>query len=346
MKAVVTGGAGFIGSHVAEILLEQGHQVLVLDDLSGGFEENVPSGADFEKRSVVDPVDHIFQSYRPNVIYHLAAYAAEGLSHHIPVFNFMNNTVGTANVLAAAYRARAEHFVFTSSIAAYGHPREQQAFDETTVCVPCDPYGAAKLACEHYIASFHSYFGSPAYTIFRPHNVFGPRQNISDPYRNVVGIFMSAALRKQPMPVFGDGSQTRSFSYITPVAHCIAEAPVTPAARNTVFNVGGDMPMSVGELARHVAEVMGVPARVRYLPPRKEVQHAHCRHERARAAFPHVYAELTDIVAGLKKMADYVRSRPIPQTTECPSPVEISDLLPPSWGERLGLQALVANSAD
>src|SRR5207237_10367967 len=140
------------------------------------------------------------------------------LSHQCLVLNVMNNTVGTANVLAAAYRARAEHFVFTSSIAAYGHPREQQAFDETTVCVPCDPYGAAKLACEHYIASFHSYFGTPTYTIFRPHNVFGPRQNISDPYRNVVGIFMSAVLRKQPVPGFGDGRQAGRYAHLTPEA--------------------------------------------------------------------------------------------------------------------------------
>src|SRR5258708_39319249 len=101
MKAVVTGGAGFIGSHVAEILLDHGHQVLVLDDLSGGVEENVPPGADFEKCSVVEPLDEIFKSYQPNFVYHLAAYAAEGLSHHIPVFNFMNNTVATANVLSA-----------------------------------------------------------------------------------------------------------------------------------------------------------------------------------------------------------------------------------------------------
>src|ERR1035438_4739700 len=97
MKAVVTGGAGFIGSHVAEVLLEHGHQVLVLDDLSGGLVDNVPLRADFEHCSVIEPLDHLFQSYRPNVVYHLAAYAAEGLSHHIPVFNFMNNTVATAN---------------------------------------------------------------------------------------------------------------------------------------------------------------------------------------------------------------------------------------------------------
>lgn len=346
MKAVVTGGAGFIGSHVAEILLQQGHEVLVIDDLSGGFEENVPPAAQFERRSVLDPLDCLFESYRPQVVYHLAAYAAEGLSHHIPVFNFMNNTVATANVLAAAYRAGAKHFVFTSSIAAYGHPRDNQAFDESMACVPCDPYGAAKLACEHYVESFYRYFGTPTYTIFRPHNVFGPRQNISDPYRNVVGIFMAAVLRKQPMPVFGDGTQTRSFSYITLVARCIAEAPMTLEAHNSVFNVGGDVPMSVGELARRIAEVMGVTAHIRYLPPRLEVEHAHCRHDRAHAAFPAAYADEVGIDAGLAKMAEYVRSRPLPRVTECPSPIEISDLLPVSWAERLGLHTAAEISAD
>jgi UDP-glucose 4-epimerase len=336
MRAIVTGGAGFIGSHVAGILIAQGHKVLVIDDLSGGFEANVPSGAEFEKRSVLDPLDPIFASYRPSAVYHLAAYAAEGLSHHIPVFNFMNNTVATANVLSAAYRAGAEHFVFTSSIAAYGHPHDDRPFDERTACEPCDPYGTAKLACENYIRSFESYFGGPSFTIFRPHNVFGPCQNISDPYRNVVGIFMSCALRKKPMPVFGDGSQTRSFSYITSVARCIAEAPSTPAARNAAINVGGDEPMSVRDLAGEVAKVMGVRTDIRWLPSRKEVQNAHCSHELARQIFPRVYSEMIDIATGLKLMADFVHLHPIPPLTECPSPIEISDQLPPSWAEKLG----------
>lgn len=336
MKAVVTGGAGFIGSHVAEQLLEAGHQVLVVDDLSGGFLSNIPSGAELERVSVLDPLDRLFTHFRPDAVYHLAAYAAEGLSHHIPVFTFQNNAAATANVLSAAYRSGARYFVFTSSIAAYGHPQTAgQIFDEQTPCRPCDPYGISKFACEQYIAAFHAYYGGPDFTIFRPHNVFGPRQNISDPYRNVVGIFLARTLQGEPMPIFGDGSQTRSFSYISSVACAIASSPNVPAAKNRTFNIGGDEPMSVARLAEHVAAALEAPCRVCWLEARKEVQHAHCSHDLARSVFKEAYARETGIVPGLKLMADYVRAHAIPPATECPAPIEIEDALPPSWAERL-----------
>jgi UDP-glucose 4-epimerase len=268
-------------------------------------------------------------------VFHLAAYAAEGLSHHIPVFNYTNNVIGTVNTLSAAYRAGCQQYVFTSSIAAYGHPHTDEPFDESSHCVPCDPYGAAKLACEHHIRAFFDYHGGPAYTIFRPHNVFGSRQNISDPYRNVVGIFMARVLQGKPMPVFGDGLQTRSFSHISAVAQAIALAPFTAEARNLTFNIGGDEVMSVRVLAETIAAEMGVKPELEFLPARKEVQHAHCRHELARQVFPAAYASALDIRAGLREMAQYVRSQPIPAPTECPSPIEIKDHLPPSWSRRL-----------
>lgn len=335
MRTIVTGAAGFIGSHVAETLSAQGHQVLGIDDLSGGGAENIPPGVIFEKRSVTHPLEDLFQKFRAEAVFHLAAYAAEGLSHHIPVFNYTNNVVGTVNVLGAAYRAGCKHFVFTSSIAAYGHPHRDEPFDESTPCNPCDPYGAAKLACEHHIRAFYDYHGGPAYTVFRPHNVFGSRQNISDPYRNVVGIFMARALRREPMPVFGDGLQTRSFSHISSVAKAIALAPFTAEARNQTFNIGGDESMSVRELAEMVAEVMEVEPQIEFMPARKEVQHAHCRHDLARRVFPTAYEHALDVRTGLQEMAAFVRSRPIPNPTECPAPIEIVDHLPPSWRQRL-----------
>src|SRR5258706_13641177 len=124
MKAIVTGGAGFIGSHVAQRLIRAGHEVLVIDDLSGGFRENIPEGAQFSQISINETLDAIFLRFKPDAVYHLAAYAAEGLSHHIPVFNYTNNITGTVNVLGASTRAGAKHFVFTSSIAVYGHPAD------------------------------------------------------------------------------------------------------------------------------------------------------------------------------------------------------------------------------
>jgi UDP-glucose 4-epimerase len=331
VKAIVTGAAGFIGSHVAEILLEQGWTVLGVDDLSGGFQSNLPAGIAFQRLSVLDRLDEVFASFGPDVVYHLAAYAAEGLSHHIPVFNCRNNIEGTANVLGAAYRGGARHFVFTSSIAVYGHPHDDRAFTERDICDPCDPYGIAKLACELQIRRFYEYYGRPTYTIFRPHNVYGPRQNISDPYRNVVGIFMRCALRREPFPVFGDGMQTRSFSYVSGVAAAIAAAASIPGARNEWFNVGADEPTSINRLGELVAEVMGVPAEFRRLPARREVTHAHADHAKLDGVFAGNAPAGMDLRAGLNAMAAYVRSNAVPPPTPCPSPIEISDGLPPSW---------------
>lgn len=335
MKAIVTGAAGFIGSHVAERLAAQGCETLGIDDLSGSFAENVPPGVRLEVRNCTQPLDDLFADFRPDVVYHLAAYAAEGLSHHIAAFNYSNNVVATANVLRASYLAEARHFVFTSSIAAYGHPHAPGGFDETSELAPCDPYGIAKLACELHIRSHHAYFGRPKYTIFRPHNVFGPRQNISDPYRNVVGIFMKCALQGQPMPVFGDGQQSRSFSYIDSVAQCIAAAPFVAAANNEEFNVGSDESMTVLELAEAIAAIMKVSPNIQYLPSRQEVMHAHCRHDKVRRVFPEAFANAVKIREGLELMAASLDGQSIPPVTECPAPIEIADRLPPSWAKRL-----------
>jgi UDP-glucose 4-epimerase len=331
LRAIVTGVAGFIGSHVAEVLLRRGATVLGLDDLSGGFRENVPPGVDFRPMSILDSLDAVFASFRPDVVYHLAAYAAEGLSHHIPVFNCRNNIEGTANVLVAASNAGASHFVFTSSIAAYGHPRGDRPFSEDDPCEPCDPYGIAKLACEQHIRSFHRYYGRPTFTIFRPHNVYGPRQNVSDPFRNVVGIFMRCALLGEPFPIFGDGEQTRCFSFVTHAAEAIAAGALDPAARNELFNVGDDQPTSVRALAELVAEVMAVRAEMRHLPPRAEVVHAHADHRKLVRALGTHLSPSPSLRDGLAAMAAHVRQRGIHAPTPCPSPIEIRDGLPPSW---------------
>ncbi|WP_417746441.1 NAD-dependent epimerase/dehydratase family protein [Rosistilla oblonga] len=331
MRAIITGIAGFIGSHVATEMLQLGWDVTGIDDLSGGFAANVPEGARFVQRDCCSDLDDLFGEVKPDVVVHLAAYAAEGLSHHVPNFNYMNNLVGTSNVLSAASRFGARHFVFTSSIAAYGHPSTDSPLTEATACHPCDPYGIAKLACEQHIAAFRDYYGGPDFTIFRPHNVFGPQQNISDPYRNVMGIFFRCAKQGLPFPVFGDGSQSRSFSYVDVVAKCIAQSPGNAAAKNQVFNVGGDRAMSINELVDAVAKAAGVTATIDYLPARKEVLHAHADHAKARAAFPDVYRDAIDFEVGLQKTAAFVNQMDVPAPTPCPAPIEIVQQLPPSW---------------
>jgi UDP-glucose 4-epimerase len=224
LTSLVTGGAGFIGSHVVDEALRMGHRVVVLDDLSGGFAENVNPRAEFVAGSVLDHelVDQLFLRHQFDYVYHLAAYAAEGLSHFIRRFNYTNNLVGTVNLTNAALNSgRVRCFVFTSSIAVYGH--NQLPMTEDAVPQPEDPYGIAKYACELDLRSQQALFGLP-YVIFRPHNVYGERQNIGDRYRNVIGIFMNQAMRGEAFSVFGDGTQTRAFSHIDDVAPLIARA--------------------------------------------------------------------------------------------------------------------------
>ncbi len=328
MRAIVTGGAGFIGSHVAERLRDAGHEVMVLDDLSGGFGENIPGGVHFLERSITEPLDAHFRGFMPEIVFHLAAYAAEGMSPHIPLYNYTNNLTGTANVLAAAYRAGAKRFVFTSSMAVYGHG--EPPFTELDSLQPCDPYGLAKAACEQHIAMFHTYYGGPDYTIIRPHNVFGPRQNIVDPYRNVIGIYMRRALEGKPFPVFGDGAQVRSFSYIDAVAQLIAEVPFTKGTEGRTINVGSSEPVSIRELVTRVAHVLSVPEEIEWRSPRVEVKNAYSRHDVAEQLFPHIDLDAVRLTEGLERMAAHVRSRPIPTPTRTP-PVEITDKLPPAW---------------
>ena len=306
MKHVlVTGGAGFIGSHVAEALVARGHRVTVLDDLSGGFRDNVPAGATAVYGSITDHgfVDTVFAASRFDYVYHLAAYAAEGLSHFIKRFNYQNNVIGSVNLINASINTGVRGFVFTSSIAVYG-ATPALPMSEDTPAHPEDPYGIAKYAIEQELHASRAMFGLD-FMIFRPHNVYGTRQNIGDRYRNVVGIFMNQILQGQPMSIFGDGLQTRAFSHIDDVAPVMAGALDVPAAWNEVFNIGADQPYRLNDLAQSVARAMGVEPEIRHVPARQEVMHAHSSHEKLRRVFgdrPHLPLD-----EGLHAMAQWVR---------------------------------------
>ena len=325
---LVTGGAGFIGSHVADALLARGHQVTVLDDLSGGFPDNVPGDARLVAASVVDhaAIDRLFAESGFDYVYHLAAYAAEGLSHFIKRFNYTNNVIGSVNLINAAINNGVKGFVFTSSIAVYGRSTVVPMTEETTP-EPEDPYGIAKHAVERELAASREMFGLD-YMIFRPHNVYGPRQNIADRYRNVVGIFMNQILQDQPMTIFGDGTQTRAFSYIDDVAPSMAAALEEPRAWNQVFNVGADRPWQLNELAERVAAAMGVAPRIRHLEARHEVLNAHSSHDKIRSVLGG--GETTTLDDGLRAMAGWVKQ----QGARASKPfegIEVTKNMPPSW---------------
>jgi len=329
MRSLVTGGAGFIGAHVTQECLRLGHEVVVLDDLSGGFRDQVPEGALFVEGSITDHalLARLFVEHKFDYVYHLAAYAAEGLSHFIRRFNYTNNLIGSVNLINESVRHEVKCFVFTSSIAVYG--AGQVPMDEAMVPQPEDPYGVSKYAVELDLRAAHEMFGLD-YVVFRPHNVYGENQNIGDKYRNVIGIFMNQIMQGQPLTIFGDGEQTRAFSYIGDVAPHIARSVHEPRARNQVFNIGADIPYSVNELARVVGRAFGVEPEIRYLPPRIEVVNAYSSHEKA--------AELlgaragTSLEEGIARMAAWARAvgarkgQPFGE-------IEVRRNMPPSWRE-------------
>jgi UDP-glucose 4-epimerase len=328
MKVLVTGGAGFIGAHVARHLLEAGHDVVVLDDLSGGYEANVPTGAEFVDGSVTDPelVDDLFRAHEFVHVFHLAAYAAEGLSHFIRRFNYTNNVLGSVNVLNAAVRAETvERFVFASSIAVYGPA--QAPMSEDVVPEPEDPYGIAKYAVELDLAAAQRMFGLD-YTIFRPHNVYGELQNLADPYRNVIGIFMNQVMAGKPMTVFGDGLQTRAFTHIDDVAPLIARSIDVPEATNEVFNVGAETPYSVLDLAHAIARAFVAEPEIEFLPARKEVVHAFSDHAKLHRVFGE--APTVPLEEGLRRMAEWARETGVRDPIRFES-VEVLRNMPPSW---------------
>ncbi len=328
VPVLVTGGAGFIGSHVAKHLLAAGYDVVVLDDLSGGFRENVPSEARFVAGDAGDVqlIESLFQQSRFEHIFHLAAYAAEGLSHFIRRYNYANNLLVSTTLLNAAVRHKAKTFVFTSSIAVYG--RNQLPMTESLEPRPEDPYGIAKYAVELDLRAAHEMFGLD-WVVFRPHNVYGTNQNLGDPYRNVIGIFMNQIMQGKPVTIFGDGSQTRAFSHIDDVAPVIARAVEVPAARNQVFNIGADEPVSVKDLAQAVMNAMGKQVPIDFLPARNEVVHAFADHGKVRQVFDLSRPPIS-IDAGLKEMAAWAWEAG-PRQGKPFTGVEIEDRLPPSW---------------
>lgn len=327
VRSLVTGGAGFIGSHVARHCLEMGHEVVVLDDLSGGFKDHLPDGVHFVEGSVTDHdlIAKLFDEFKFDYVYHLAAYAAEGLSHFIRRFNYTNNLIGSVNLINESVKHKVRCFVFTSSIAVYG-PGQVPMLEDMTPD-PEDPYGISKFAVEMDLKAARRMFGLN-YVIFRPHNVYGENQNIGDKYRNVIGIFMNQIMQGKPLTIFGDGEQTRAFSYIDdvaiPVAHCVN----IPESFNQVFNIGADKPYTVNELAKVVCKSFGVSPDIKHLRARNEVVHAYSDHSKAHRVFN--IQSFVPLDEGIGKMAGWAKKVGARQSKIFDN-IEITEKLPEGW---------------
>lgn len=324
--AIVTGGAGFIGSHVANHLLTLGMKVVVVDNLSGGFRDNVPEGAIFEQGDVCDAefIKIIFYKYQPNYVFHLAAYAAEALSAYIRKFNYENNVIASMNIINECVNFDVECLVFTSSIAVMSG--NEAPYQETDPFRPDDDYANAKMCVEYSLHQALDRFGLN-YIIFRPFNVYGPGQNIGDKYRNVIGIFMNQIMQGQPLTVFGDGDQKRAFSYIDDVAPHIAASVLNTRLYNNTFFIGGEQPYSVNELVRVIANEFGVKPEVKYLQQRMEAKVAYAITSKAQSAFGQAW---TPLKLGVAKMAHWARAVGARTSKEFNN-IEIRKNLPEGW---------------
>ncbi len=326
---LVTGAAGFIGAHLTnELISSNQFDVIALDDLSGGYRDNLPNDVTFIEGSVTDPhlLAEIFEKYKFKFVYHLAAYAAEGLSHFIRRFNYTNNLIGSINLINESVKHNVKCFVFTSSIAVYG--KGQVPMVESMVPKPEDPYGVAKYAIEMDLRCAHEMFGLN-YVIFRPHNVYGEYQNIGDRYRNVVGIFMNQILQNKPMSIYGDGEQMRAFSYVGDIVGSIASSAWKEKAYNRVFNIGADVPYTVNALAKEVAKSMDVPDHpIIHLDARNEVKIAYSEHAAAKKIFGNT--KNTSLPTGLARMAEWVKKVGARESSRFEN-IEVERNLPPTW---------------
>lgn len=281
-RIIVTGCAGLLGSHLTRHLLDKGHEVFGIDDLSGGYVENVDPRLVFHQVNLVDQktVGQIFKDTKPDYVYHFAAYAAVGLSPFIRSFNYTNNVVTSANVINGCINNSVKKIIFSSSMDVYGSECISP-YTEDMIPSPEDPYGIAKYAVELDLKQASRLFGLN-YSIVRPHNVFGIHQNIWDKYRNVLGIWIRQTLSGQPITIYGDGSQVRSFSdikyYMDPFESLMS------LGDREIYNIGADSKISILEASKTfcaVAQKLGYATSVVHLEARDEVQIAYCDHAKA-----------------------------------------------------------------
>jgi len=321
-KILVTGGAGFIGSHLVDRLIKENLQVLVLDDFSGGSINNINKVA---KREAVDLRDvtvsaRAINKFKPEIVFHLAANAAENKAQFSPIDITSRNWNTFINTLAPFINKRGRRFVFTSSIAVYG--AIQTPFKENDRPEPEDLYGVTKLACEKSLKIMSQVHGFE-YVIARPHNVYGPRQNMRDPYRNVVTIWMNAILRKKPWYIYGDGKQKRCFSYIDDVVESLYKCGFEDVAGKT-FNIGSDKIYTVRELSKAVNSTYGPD----FLAKRpQEVKEAIADHSLCKSILG--YHE-TSLEEGIRKTWEWVKS--VGPVEPLYNPLEIdSPKVPHNW---------------
>ena len=314
---VITGVAGLLGSRLADWIIENKpeFQVIGIDDLSGGFKENVNPAVKFYAHDLVTgDINQIFKDNKIDYVFHFAAYAAEGLSPFIRSFNYDNNLKATARLINECIKHDVKRLIFTSSLAVYGHGFGG-IFDEKQQQAPIDPYGVAKYACEMDIQIAGEQHGLD-WCIIRPHNVYGIKQNIWDKYRNVLGIWMYQHLNGLDMTIFGDGQQTRAFSFIDDSLEPLWNAAIKPEASKEIINLGGIEEISIKKASNILREVIG-GGNVIHLEPRHEVKHSIPTYQKSIDILG--FKHKTNLEEGLMRMWDWAQLQPMRKRFVWPS---------------------------
>jgi UDP-glucose 4-epimerase len=307
-KVLITGVAGLIGSRLADWIVKNkpNFEVVGIDDLSGGYKENINANVNFHWMDLKDPgLKNIFDQEKPDYVFHFAAYAAEGLSPFIRTYNYQNNLVATASIINECIRHNVKRLVFTSTLAVYGHGNGG-IFDERQIPNPIDPYGVAKYACEMDVKIAGEQHGLD-WCIIRPHNVYGLKQNIWDKYRNVLGIWMYQTINNEPMSIFGDGKQTRAFSYIDDIIEPLWKSATSSEASKEIINLGGIEEFSINEANAILRKITGYE-KVVYLESRHEVKNSIPTWEKSEKILG--FKHTTSFEQGLSKMWEWAKEQP------------------------------------
>jgi len=339
-RILVTGAGGFMGSHLVNYIISKNHKkVYGVDDLSGGFRQNVHPKSIFTKLDLRDKkkTSKYISSVKPDIIFHLAADATEGRSQFTPIECTERNYGAYLNLLIPAIKNGLIEIILTSSMSVYGSQRPP--FSENMRRDPDDIYGISKAAMERateILASVHGF----QYVIIRPHNVYGPRQNLSDPYRNVVAIFVNCLLNNKNFYIYSDGNQKRAFSYIDDFTPYIYKAAFLKKAEREIFNIGPVEECTINQLAKIVLKNFFPDGRIpnnllpEYLPARPlEVKNAWCTVDKAQKILG--YKTTISIEDGIRKMIEWAKTRG-PQKFKYLDSLEIENTKTPKlWKKKL-----------
>ena len=327
-KILITGAAGFLGSHLSEKLTELGHTVVGIDNMIGGYKDNIPNDIEFHDLDCCDfpKIKKIMKDVE--VVYHCAATAHEGLSVFSPYEITRNNYLASVSIFSAAINEKVKRIIFCSSMARYGD--QVTPFTEKMKPKPVDPYAISKVASEEVLKNLCE-LNRIEWVIAIPHNIIGPRQKYDDPFRNVVSIIINRMLQGKAPIIYGDGEQTRCFSYIDDCLSCLIPMLDQKNLNRETINIGPDEEfVTINKIAEICSNITGVNLNPIYKKDRpKEVKHATCSADKARALLK--YETKVTLNEGIKKTYDYIKNRGV-RPFDYNINIEIdNELTPSTW---------------